>query len=152
MSNIDRSFSITNERILDYLASGQFAQDLEDLALYDDSKNVDTDAMFALIRRMEFILPDYENILAESIVDSDIFVLDPNRTVYAITETLIPALIRVFRQQHRRLNRSECEQARLMLLFIVAKCHGVRTLVMCWLMNRISVESAVDYEVCVASS
>ncbi len=147
MSNINRSFSITNERILDYLASGQFAQDLEGLALYDDSKNVDTDALFAVIRRVEFILPDYENALAESFSSGNNLDLDPNRTVYAITETLIPALIRVFSLHHRQLNRSECEQAKIMLSLIVSKCSGVRTLVTCWLTDRISAESAVDYDV-----
>ncbi len=146
MPSINRSFSAINDTLVDYLADGRFAQDLEDIALYKDSKNIDSDMIFALVRRLEFVLPDYENILAESIVDSDNLTLDLDRWVYQITETIIPVLLRIFRLNHYSLTCSECECMRIMLLIIVARSREVRTLVMCWLMNRISVESAVDYE------
>lgn len=143
MASIDRSFSIANDVMLDYLAEGDFVRDIEDLALYDDWRNVDPDMLFALIRRMEFILPDYENVLIESVDTCYLPLQGVDRAVYSIAQILTPALIRVFRQDYCPFNQTESECAKEMLKIVIARSHEVRTLVSCWLLNRISVRSAV---------
>ncbi len=145
MSSINRSYSMSNEDLIAYLTNGQFNQDLERVLCYESLEGVDTDALFTLIRRMEFILPNYESILAESITCHEARFADINKSIRGITQILVPDLVVILQGQRRhKLTETDRIYAYHMLRGLVARYYELRALIVCWLINRISIESAVD--------
>ena len=144
MSNINRSFSFLNNSLIEYLSEGKFARDFESIAYYGNTQNTDIDALFALIRRLEFMLADYEPILAGGVMDYSLIDLDVNQIVNSVANELAPNIASVLRGDKRRLSSTDSEYVHLMLKILLAKSSELRMLVICWLTNRMSAEGVVD--------
>ena len=144
MSNINRSFTFSNDQLLVYLRDGDFARDVEDIIFYSNAQNADTDALFALVRRLEFILPEYEEVLVESMADHSDKLMGVDQACHGIVQIVLPDLIRYLSGDQRRLSTMSLAYAEQLVRWLICRSRELRTLVMCWLMSRISVLSATD--------
>ena len=144
MSNIDRSFSFRNDNLITYLSEGDFERDIEDVIFYGDSRNADIDALFALIRRLDFMLTDYSSILAESMTPCATTNANAERVIYVSSHILAPHIVRVLRGESQQLPGGDYECVRELIQLLLTSSRELRMLVTSWFVDRISAESVID--------